>query len=244
MTNERLMGALLVIFIIAASGYFAFTKFKQEVGSVSASPSPSPQTLDFSLLQTPAPTVWPTTQPAAQQQSQPTQVPAPQPSGLPLEKVKKLDRFPGILKPEVLDNKKAVITTGKGTIQIQIFPDVPQTASNFLLLAANGFYDSLTFHRVVPGFVIQGGDPLGNGTGGPGYTFADEQVTREYKKGIVAMANAGPNTNGSQFFILLEDHPELPKSYTIFGQVITGMDVVEKIMQGDVMVKVVVQNLQ
>ncbi|MCL4365607.1 peptidylprolyl isomerase [Patescibacteria group bacterium] len=117
-------------------------------------------------------------------------------------------------------------------------------ASNFMVLAANGFYDGLTFHRVEPGFVIQGGDPDGNGAGGPGYEFADELVTRDYKKGIVAMANAGPDTNGSQFFIMLEDHPELPKKYTIFGQVISGMEVVEKIAVGDVMQKVVIQNLK
>lgn len=242
MTNQRLLGVLLILFIIAASGYFAFTKFKQEIVGVTASPSPSPQSLDFSLLKTPEPV------PSQQAYKPPYQgsqlTPVPQPSGLPLEKVKKLDRFPGILKEEVLQNKKVVISTAKGNIEMQIFTDVPQTASNFLLLAANGFYDGLTFHRVVPGFVIQGGDPGGDGTGGPGYTFADEQVARDYKKGIVAMVNAGPNTNGSQFFIMLEDHPELPKKYTIFGQVITGMDTAQKITQGDVIIKAVVQNLQ
>ena len=91
--------------------------------------------------------------------------------------------------------------------------------------------------------MIQGGDPLGNGTGGPGYRFEDEPVTKKYDKGIVAMANAGPNTNGSQFFIMLEDNPQLPPNYTIFGKVISGQDVVDKIVIGDVMQKVTIENL-
>lgn len=102
----------------------------------------------------------------------------------------------------------------------------------------------MTFHRVVPGFVIQGGDPSGNGTGGPGYTFDDEPVTLKYDKGIVAMANAGPNTNGSQFFIMLEDNPTLPPNYTIFGKVIKGQDVVSSIQVGDVMKKVTIVDLK
>jgi len=98
----------------------------------------------------------------------------------------------------------------------------------------------LTFHRREKGFVIQGGDPNGNGTGGPGYKFVDEPVTREYDRGIVAMANAGPNTNGSQFFIMLANNP-LPKQYTIFGKVISGLDVVDKIKVGDVMELVTIE---
>ena len=141
-------------------------------------------------------------------------------------------------------NKAVVIETAKGKIAIQVFPEVPQASSNFLLLASNGFYDNLTFHRVEKDFVVQGGDPNGNGSGGPGYTFADEPVLKDYTKGTVAMANAGPDTNGSQFFIMMDEHPELPKKYTVFGAVIAGMDVVEKITAGDVMQKVIVQNLQ
>lgn len=114
-------------------------------------------------------------------------------------------------------------------------------ASNFIFLAQQGFYNGLTFHRVVPGFVVQGGDPLGNGTGGPGYRFPDElNDNRTYTRGTVAMANSGPNTNGSQFFIMLQDHPELPHLYTIFGTVLSGMDVVDKIAVGDVMQSVTV----
>ena len=101
----------------------------------------------------------------------------------------------------------------------------------------------MTFHRVVPGFVIQGGDPSGNGTGGPGYRFEDEPVTRKYDKGIVAMANAGPDTNGSQFFIMLEDNPTLPPSYTIFGKVTLGQEVVDKIQVGDIIQKIVIESL-
>ncbi|OGE24723.1 peptidylprolyl isomerase [Candidatus Daviesbacteria bacterium RIFCSPHIGHO2_01_FULL_38_8] len=142
-----------------------------------------------------------------------------------------------------LQNKKAVIVTNKGKIEFEIFPDAPKAASNFIFLTKKSFYDGLTFHRVVPGFVIQGGDPLGNGTGGPGYRFEDEPVTKKYDKGIVAMANAGPNTNGSQFFIMLEDNPQLPPNYTIFGKVISGQDVVDKIVIGDVMQKVTIENL-
>ncbi|MBI3109824.1 peptidylprolyl isomerase [Candidatus Daviesbacteria bacterium] len=127
---------------------------------------------------------------------------------------------------------------------MEIFTDTPIGSSNFILLAANGFYDGLKFHRIEKDFVVQGGDPLGDGTGGPGYTFQDEAVARDYNKGIVAYANAGPNTNGSQFFIMLADHPELPKKYTIFGAVIVGQEVVDKLSVGDVMQKVVIQDLQ
>lgn len=227
MTNQKLLGTLLVLFIIGTVIYFVVTKFKQEVGSVSVSPSPTPQALDFLINKTPAP------QQVGQQA---------QPSELPLAKNKKLSQFPGILKPELLQNKKAVIQTAKGAIQLQIYPEATMAASNFLVLAANGFYDGLTFHRVED-WVVQGGDPTGTGSGGPGYEFADESVTRAYVKGIVAMANAGPNTNGSQFFILKKDTP-LPPSYTIFGTVISGQEVVDQLAIGDIMQKVTIQNLQ
>lgn len=137
-----------------------------------------------------------------------------------------------------LKNKKAVIQTNKGVIEFEIYPEATQAASNFVFLANDTFYDGLTFHRVVPGFVIQGGDPLGNGTGGPGYRFKDEPVTRKYDKGIVAMANSGPDTNGSQFFIMLENNPDLPAKYTIFGKVLKGQDVVSQIAVGDIMEKI------
>jgi cyclophilin family peptidyl-prolyl cis-trans isomerase len=129
---------------------------------------------------------------------------------------------------------KATISTDKGDIDVDIFLEgAPKAAQNFLDLAKKGFYDGVIFHRIVPGFVIQGGDPTGTGRGGPGYQFADEPFKGEYYRGTLAMANAGPNTNGSQFFIVLDDlMGRLPKSYTIFGQVTRGMDVVDAIAAG------------
>jgi cyclophilin family peptidyl-prolyl cis-trans isomerase len=127
------------------------------------------------------------------------------------------------------------IETNYGTIVFETYnSDAPKTVENFVTLANKGFYNGLTFHRVIPGFMIQGGDPNGNGSGGPGYQFADElnpntaSYKAGYKKGVVAMANAGPNTNGSQFFIMTADYP-LPNDYTIFGKVVSGQDVVDKI---------------
>jgi cyclophilin family peptidyl-prolyl cis-trans isomerase len=152
--------------------------------------------------------------------------------------------FPGVLPDAELRGKQARLSTSKGEIVFELLADEgPKAASNFIALARSGYYDGLTFHRVVPGFVIQGGDPDGNGTGGPGYQFEDEPVNLDYTAGIVAMANAGPNTNGSQFFIVLEDQPTLPKSYTIFGRVTAGMDVVRQIEVGDSMGQVIIEDL-
>lgn len=143
---------------------------------------------------------------------------------------------------EKISATKATIETDKGTIELVLYPqDAPKTVTNFATLAKNGYYNNLTFHRVVDGFVIQGGDPNGNGTGGEsvyGAKFEDElnpstaSFKEGYKEGVLAMANSGPNTNGSQFFIMLADNP-LPNSYTIFGKVTSGMDVVKKIVMGD-----------
>jgi cyclophilin family peptidyl-prolyl cis-trans isomerase len=133
-----------------------------------------------------------------------------------------------------LDKNKqyaATIKTNLGDIVIQLFSkDAPLAVNNFVFLARQGFYDGVKFHRIVKGFVIQGGDPKGTGTGGPGYQFGDERVTKDYVKGTLAMANAGPNTNGSQFFICLANlSGQLPKNYTIFGLVTSGLDIVQKI---------------
>lgn len=150
-------------------------------------------------------------------------------------------QFPGKLPDAELLKKKAVLETEKGVIEFEIFGDeAPLAASNFIYLAKAGYYNGLTFHRRVEGFVIQGGDPSGNGTGGPGYQFEDEPVKRKYDRGIVAMANAGPDTNGSQFFIMLADYP-LPPSYTIFGKVTKGLEAVDAIKVGDKMTKVTIQ---
>lgn len=149
---------------------------------------------------------------------------------------------PTVLPETERTNKEAIIVTNKGTIVFELLPDAPLTASNFITLAKGGYYDGITFHRVVPNFVIQGGDPTGTGAGGPGYSFKDEPVKRTYDPGIVAMANSGPNTNGSQFFIMLPNSQGLPPLYTIFGKVTKGMDVVSKIAVGDTMTKVTIED--
>lgn len=149
--------------------------------------------------------------------------------------------FPGILPDTQVANKIARLKTTKGVIVFELLPkEGPNAASNFAYLVGRKFYDGLTFHRVVPGFVIQGGDPQGSGFGGPGYAFEDDKVNLPYKKGIVAMANSGPDTNGSQFFIMLEDNP-LPPAYSIFGRVISGQDVVDKIEVGDKIAEVTIE---
>ena len=132
---------------------------------------------------------------------------------------------------------QVTIATDKGDILLELDPKLaPNSVNNFVALARKGYYDGLTFHRVVDGFVIQGGCPEGSGRGGPGYKFADEPVKGDYEVGAVAMANAGPNTNGSQFFICLEDlRGKLDKNYNLFGYTVDGMDVVKKIKVGDVM---------
>ena len=123
----------------------------------------------------------------------------------------------------------ATIETSAGTMTAQLFAsEVPRTVNNFVFLANEGFYADVIFHRVISGFMIQGGDPTGTGTGGPGYRFDDEPVTRQYLRGTLAMANAGPNTNGSQFFVMHADYP-LPPNYTIFGKLSAGEEIVDAI---------------
>jgi cyclophilin family peptidyl-prolyl cis-trans isomerase len=123
----------------------------------------------------------------------------------------------------------ASIETSAGTMTAELFADeAPKTVNNFVFLAREGFYSGVIFHRVIRGFMIQGGDPTGTGRGGPGYQFADERVGRPYKRGTLAMANAGPNTNGSQFFVMHADYG-LPPNYTIFGKLTSGEDVLDKI---------------
>ncbi|MGH2443094.1 MAG: peptidylprolyl isomerase [Chloroflexota bacterium] len=124
----------------------------------------------------------------------------------------------------------AELETSEGSISVNLLAaDAPQTVNNFVFLAREGYYDGVIFHRVISNFMIQTGDPTGTGRGGPGYTFADEPVNRRYTNGIVAMANAGPDTNGSQFFIVHGNEVGLPPNYTIFGEVISGLDVVDSI---------------
>ncbi len=139
--------------------------------------------------------------------------------------------------PMTLDKTKtytAVLKTTEGEISVQLNASVvPITVNNFVTLAKKGFYNNTIFHRVIKGFMIQGGDPKGDGTGGPGYTFEDEPFEGGYTRGTIAMANAGPDTNGSQFFIMHQDY-ELPPNYTIFGKVIRGIEVVDKIAEAQV----------
>ena len=142
-----------------------------------------------------------------------------------------LKQYPAPPKVHIDAKKKytATMHTTKGDIVLDLFAsEAPKTVNNFVFLARDGFYNGVRFHRIIKGFMIQSGDPKGDGTGGPGYRFDDEAVTRNYVAGTIAMANSGPNTNGSQFFIMHQDYA-LPKSYTIFGIVTQGMDVVDKI---------------
>jgi cyclophilin family peptidyl-prolyl cis-trans isomerase len=126
---------------------------------------------------------------------------------------------------------QAALNTNQGRIEVELYPnEAPKTVENFTKLAADGFYDGLTFHRVIPDFMIQGGCPLGTGSGGPGYQFEDEFNEHKVDRGALAMANAGPNTNGSQFFIVTaEAAPWLDGKHTVFGRVTSGQDVVDRI---------------
>jgi cyclophilin family peptidyl-prolyl cis-trans isomerase len=148
-------------------------------------------------------------------------------------------------EPQTDESKmyRVTITTDRGAIVMDLDPQLaPNTVNNFIALARKGYYDGLTWHRVVPEFVIQGGDPEGSGRGGPGYKFADEAVKGEYTRGAVAMANAGPDTNGSQFFICIDDcSRKLAPSYNLFGYVVDGQDVAESTQVGDVMRKVEIE---
>ena len=128
---------------------------------------------------------------------------------------------------------QAIIQTNHGPIHVELFPDdAPKTVDNFVKLANDGFYDRVIFHRVIPDFMIQGGDPTGTGSGGPGYSFEDEFNDHKVERGALAMANAGPNTNGSQFFIVTTDAaPWLDGKHTVFGRVTDGMDVVDAISE-------------
>lgn len=148
--------------------------------------------------------------------------------------------FPGIL-PKEETNKIIRIKTAKGDIVFELLPDEgPCAASNFVYLTKNKFYDGLTFHRREP-WVLQGGDPLGDGYGDPGYKFKNDKVNLPYTRGVVAMANSGVNTNGSQFFIMVADTP-LDPDYSIFGRVIEGLDVVDALGVGDVMESVTIED--
>ena len=139
-------------------------------------------------------------------------------------------------------SSRAVIEMDAGKIVIEFYEqDAPETVANFIKLAKKGFYNSLSFHRVEPGFVVQGGDPKGDGTGGPGYTIKDEFNSRKHLTGTVAMARTpAPNSAGSQFYICLGPQPFLDGKYTVFGQVVDGMDIVMKIKRGNIMKRITI----
>ena len=141
---------------------------------------------------------------------------------------------------------RATVETTKGDIVLELYPrHAPKTVNNFFFLAKEGFYDGVTFHRVIENFVIQGGDPTGTGRGGPGYSFEDEvkENPLKHEKGVISMANAGPNTNGSQFFITHSPQPHLNGRHTVFGKVVEGMDTVYAIRQGDRMKKLTIEEV-
>ena len=142
-------------------------------------------------------------------------------------------------------NYSVSITTNRGIIGLELYPQhEPQTVNNFVYLASQGFYDGVLFHRVIPNFMIQGGDPTGSGRGGPGYRFADEVNGNplRHERCVISMANAGPNTNGSQFFITHLPTPHLDGKHTVFGKVVIGDDIVDTIEQGDEIVSVTVSD--
>lgn len=189
---------------------------------------------------TPSPTSTPTPISTPVPTPTPALTPRPAPTATNIEKtpgeIKEMKQYSS--PPAMtIDSKKAytaTMYTSKGDIVLELFSqDAPKTVNNFVFLAREGFYNGTKFHRVIKDFMIQGGDPQGTGGGGPGYRFADEPVKRDYLSGIIAMANAGPNTNGSQFFIMHKS-VNLPKNYTIFGKVTQGMDVVDKIANSPV----------
>lgn len=136
---------------------------------------------------------------------------------------------------------KATIETHKGNIELALYPQhAPKTVNNFVFLAGEGYYDGVSFHRVISDFMIQGGDPTGTGRGGPGYKFEDEvkENPLTHETGVISMANAGPNTNGSQFFITYSPQPHLNGKHTVFGKVVKGQEVVDAVRQGDKMERV------
>ncbi len=147
--------------------------------------------------------------------------------------------------PMVIDTSKqytAIIETEKGNLVLELLAsDVPVTVNNFVFLAREGFYNGTTFHRVIPDFMAQGGDPTGTGTGGPGYSFADEFTEHTHVAGALSMANAGPNTNGSQFFITYTPQHSLDGKHSVFGQLIDGVEVLEKIEPGDTMMRITIK---
>jgi len=156
--------------------------------------------------------------------------------------MKKLEwKSPPEMQIDPVKAYRAVIETNRGIIELDFYPQhAPKTVNNFVFLAREGFYDDVSFHRVISDFVIQGGDPTGTGRGGPGYRFEDELKGNplKHETGVISMANSGPNTNGSQFFITHSPQPHLDGRHTVFGKVVSGQEVVDVIQQGDTILTV------
>ncbi len=208
-TAAILIGVAVVIVITVAAA-FQFTKTNSEPSMTTPSQSDSQSQL--------TPPVSDTAKPVEQQP--PVQPPVSEQPATPTQNQAAFDPA---------KKYTATLKTEKGDIVVEFTSkQTPKTVENFVTLARKGFYDGTIFHRAIKGFMIQGGDPKGDGTGGPGYKFNDEPFTGEYTRGTIAMANSGPNTNGSQFFIMHQDYA-LPKNYVIFGHVLSGMDAVDAI---------------
>jgi peptidyl-prolyl cis-trans isomerase B (cyclophilin B) len=158
--------------------------------------------------------------------------------------MKKLEwRNPPEMQIDPVKSYRAVIETSRGGIELELYPQhAPNTVNNFVFLAKKGFYNDVSFHRVISDFVIQGGDPTGTGRGGPGYTFADEVKGNplKHETGMISIANSGPNSNGSQFFITHSPQSHLNGRHTVFGKVVSGQEVVNAIQQGDIMLSVTI----
>ena len=171
--------------------------------------------------------------PEIKPEAKPAPVPQPSPEKAPEVKIMKWDSPPQM----TIDTGKqytAIIETEKGNLVLELFAkDVPKTVNNFVFLAREGFYDGCTFHRIIPGFMAQGGDPTGTGMGNPGYKFADEFTEHEHIAGALSMANSGPDTNGSQFFITYVPVHQLDGKHTVFGQLVEGMDVLNNLTPRD-----------
>jgi peptidyl-prolyl cis-trans isomerase B (cyclophilin B) len=152
-------------------------------------------------------------------------------------------KTPPDMSIDVKKTYKISMETTRGTIELEMYPQfAPKTVNNFVFLTKEGYYDGVSFHRVIANFVIQGGDPTGTGAGGPGYKFEDEFNNNplKHERGVMSMANAGPGTNGSQFFITHSPQPHLNGKHTVFAKVTSGLEVVDAIRQGDKMIKVTV----
>ncbi len=194
---------------------------------------------------TPTPTSAPTATPLPTATPVPTDTPSEEKgdTSMPANPAQRHNMYSAPPEMQIDTDKTyyATIETEKGTIELELYPEyAPKTVNNFVFLAREGFYDGITFHRVISDFMIQGGDPSGTGSGGPGYRFEDEFECNPltHETGVISMANAGPNTNGSQFFITHSPQPHLNGRHTVFGKVIEGQDVVDTIKQGDKMLEV------